>query len=279
MPPCTFDRGIMETFGTFEHGAWQKVGKAYDDFFGNLTTQSIEPLLDAAGIARGTKLLDIATGPGYVAAAAARRGAQVTGLDFSSEMVALATSRYPDIRFLEGNAEALPFPDESFDAVVICFGLLHFPDADQALKEAFRVLRRGGRLGISVWATADKAVGFGIALEAIQAHGNTNVGLPPGPSFFRFSDPQECRRTLEATGFIEPRSVEIPQTWRFPSVTGWIEGVERSTVRTAALLRAQSPEAYSKIRAAVEQRGRAYQRDDGRIELPMPAILTSAKKP
>lgn len=269
----------METFGSFEHGAWQKVGKAYDDFFGNLTTQSIEPLLDAAGIARGTKLLDIATGPGYVAAAAARRGAMVTGLDFSSEMVALATSRYPDISFREGNAEALPFADESFDAVVICFGLLHFPDADQALREAFRVLRHGGRLGISVWAAADKAVGFGIVLDAVQAHGNTSVGLPPGPSFFRFSDPQECQRTLEAAGFTDPRTIEISQTWRFPSVTAWIEGVERSTVRTAAILRAQTPQAYSNIRAAVEERGRSYVGAGGRVELPMPAVLTSAKKP
>lgn len=268
----------METFGTFEHGAWQKVGKAYDDFFGNLTTQSIEPLLDAAGVARGMTMLDIATGPGYVAAAAARRGATVTGLDFSSEMVAQASSRYPDIRFREGNAEALPFADESFDAVVICFGLLHFPDADQALREAFRVLRHGGRLGISVWATADKAVGFGIVLDAVQAHGNLNVGLPPGPLFFRFSDPQECRRTLEAAGFGDVRTTETAQTWRFPSVTAWIEGVERSTVRTAALLRAQTPEAYSKIRAAVELRGEAYLKSDGRVELPMPAILTRAKK-
>lgn len=269
----------MESFGAFEHGAWQKVGRAYDDFFGNLTTQSIEPLLDAAGIARGMKVLDIATGPGYVAAAAARRGALVTGLDFSSEMVALASSRYPDIRFREGNAEALPFADESFDAAVICFGLLHFPDADQALREAFRVLRHGGRLGISVWATAERAVGFGIVLDAVQAHGNTNVGLPPGPSFFRFSDAHECRHALEAAGFADPRTVEFAQTWRFASVTAWIEGVERSTVRTAALLRAQTPEAYSRIRAAVEQRGLSYLKNDGRVELPMPAILTSATKP
>lgn len=269
----------MEAFGTFEHGAWQKVGKAYDDFFGNLTTQSVEPLLDAAGISRGVRMLDIATGPGYVAAAAARRGATVTGLDFSSEMVALASSRYPDIGFREGNAEALPFADGSFDAVVICFGLLHFPDADQALREAFRVLRSGGRVGISVWAAADKAVGFGIVLDAVHAHGDTDAGLPPGPSFFRFSDPQECRRTLEETGFTDPRTIEVGQTWRFPSVTAWIEGVERSTVRTAAILRAQTPQAYSKIREAVEQRGRAYVKNAGRIELPMPAVLTSAKKP
>jgi SAM-dependent methyltransferase len=269
----------MKTFGEFEHGAWEKVVREYDDFFGSLTRQSIEPLLDATGIARSMRVLDVATGPGYVAAAAARRGALVTGLDFSANMVALARSRYPDIAFQEGNAQALPFPDEAFDAVLICFGLLHFPDADQALREAFRVLAPGGRLGISVWALPEKAVGFGLMLDAIRDHGNMDVGLPPGPSFFRFSDPEECRRTLEGTGFASVRSVEISQAWRFPSIEAWFDGVECSTVRTAALLRGQSPKAYDAIRAAFTQRGKAYQLEDGRVDVPMPALVTSATRP
>jgi SAM-dependent methyltransferase len=268
---------MATTFAEFEHGAWEKVGKEYDDFFGGLTVQSIEPLLDATGIARGMQVLDVATGPGYVAAAAARRGAIVTGLDFSASMVAMARSRFPSITFREGNAQDLPFADASFDAMLVCFGLLHFPDADAALRESFRVLRPGGRLGISVWATADKAVGFGHVLDAIREHGSLDGGLPPGPSFFRFSDPGECRRTLEGIGFVDARSIEISQTWRFASVQAWIEGVERSTVRTAALLRAQTPQAYADIRAALEKRGQDY-KADGRIALPMPAILTTARK-
>ena len=82
------------TFHEFEHRAWQRVVKLYEDIFGALTAQCIEPLLDAVKVRGGDALLDIATGPGYIAAAAARRGAEVTGLDFSSAMIAEASAQH-----------------------------------------------------------------------------------------------------------------------------------------------------------------------------------------
>lgn len=267
------------SFGAFEHAGWQKVATCYDGLFGHLTTQCIEPMLEAVGACQGMALLDVATGPGYLAAAAAARGASVTAVDFSSTMVELARSRHPDVQFQEANAESLPFPDASFEALTIGFGLLHFSDPDKALAEARRVLRTGGRLAFTVWAAADKAVGFGLVARAIQAHGNLNVGLPDGPPFFRFSDPAECRRTLSALGFVRVQVSEIAQTWRFPSAAAWIEGVARSTVRTAALLRAQSEEAMASIRAALIEAAGSYRTDDGAIELSMPAVLACAHKP
>ena len=106
------------TFREFEHRAWQSVVKLYEDYFGALTAQCIEPLLDAVDVQAGDVLLDVATGPGYIAAAASRRGAEVTGLDFSSAMIAEASALHPDIRFREGDAGNLPFADASFDVVV-----------------------------------------------------------------------------------------------------------------------------------------------------------------
>ena len=107
----------MADFHDFEQAGWERAADHYGDAFGSLTSQTIPALLRAAGVGKGTRLLDVASGPGYVAAAAAGLGASVVGVDLSSEMVALAGGRYPGLEFMEGDAEALPFPDRSFAAV------------------------------------------------------------------------------------------------------------------------------------------------------------------
>jgi SAM-dependent methyltransferase len=245
--------------------------------FGDLTTQAIDPLLEAVDVRRGMRMLDVATGPGYVAAAAAQRGASVVGVDFSAAMVAEARRRYPAVTFQEGDAEELPFPEVSFETVVINFGLLHLGRPERALAEAHRILRAGGRLGFTVWAPPEEAVGFGMVLRAIQDHGTMQVPLPPGPSFFRFSDPTECRRVLLEAGFVAPQVMPVPQVWRLRSPDALCEIMQASTVRTAGLLRAQTSEALQAIRSALRDAVRSYQKG-ATIELPMPAVLATAIK-
>jgi ubiquinone/menaquinone biosynthesis C-methylase UbiE len=273
VPPAVDPRA----FHAFERAGWESIPLAYQNAFGTLTTQAIEPLLDAARVGPGVRVLDVATGPGYVAAAAAGRGASVVGVDFSAAMLAEARRHAPAIDFREGDAEALSFPDGSFDAVLMNFGLLHLGRPDQALAEAHRVLRGGGRLGFTVWAKPDQAVGFGIVLAAIQRHGRLDVPLPPGPPFFRFSDPTESRRVLGELGFETPQVVTIPQVWRLASPDALFLVMRDGTVRTAGLLRAQTPTAQEAIRADVREAVRPYRRA-GAVELPMPAVLTSAAK-
>jgi SAM-dependent methyltransferase len=199
-------------------------------------------------------------------------------VDFSASMLAEARRNHPGIDFRAGNAEALPFPDGSFDAVVMSFGLLHLARPDQALGEGRRVLRPGGRLAFTVWAPPDTAVGFGVVLDAIKRHGRLDVPLPPGPPFFRFSDAEECRRSLLALGFGAPEVVTVPQVWRLGSPDALFEVMYGGTVRTAGLLRGQTAEALEAIRAAIRAAVRPYARAAG-VELPMPAVLASAVKP
>ncbi|TAJ99363.1 methyltransferase domain-containing protein [bacterium] len=265
-------------FRDFEQAGWENVALQYHDAFARLTAQSIGPLLNAVGAGRGMCLLDVASGPGYVAATAAERGAKAVGVDFSTAMVAQARQRYPNIEFREGDAEALPFPDESFDAVVMNFGLLHLGRPEKALAEMHRVLRSGGRAGFTVWAMPEETVGFGIVLRAIETYGNLNVSLPPGPPFFLFSDPQESQRALLSAGFATPHIVKISQVWRLSSPDALFEIMKEATVRTRGLLRAQSAQALHAIRTATREAVMAYRSGDT-IELPMPAVLASAVKP
>ena len=267
-----------DPFWTFEHTAWERSARSYHNFWTRLTNQTIEPLL--ATVQRGdtTRLLDVATGAGNVAQAGVRKGMRVVGVDFSTAMLTQARKQHPAVDFCEGDAEALPFADNSFDAVVINFGLLHFGNPEQALAEACRVLRPGGRIGFTVWATPEAAIGFQIMLQAIETHGDPNVQLPEGPPFFRFSDPAESERTLQAIGFTNLSITAVQQTWRLSSPDDLFVAFYEGTARTGGLLRAQSRDALDNICAAVIKAASAYEKD-GIVEIPMPAILTSAQKP
>lgn len=266
-----------KAFHDFEHDGWERIPDAYHRAFAALTSQSVVPLLDAAGVGRGTRVLDVATGPGYVASAAADRGAEVTGVDFARSMVERAKRDYPGIDFREGDAEALDFPDGSFDSVVMNYGLLHLARPDQALAEARRVLRPGGRFAFTVWAPPEQSIAFGIVLGAIREHGRLDVPVPPGPPFFRFGDPLEACRSLEAAGFARAESGLVPQTWRLADGETLFAWMAASTVRTGALLRAQSPAALEAIRRAVVAAAEARRRG-GTIPLPMPAVLSGARR-
>ena len=266
-----------ERFREFERAGWEGVPAGYHQAWGSLTTQASGALLDAVGVKKGTNFLDIASGPGYVAAAASKRGAVAVGVDFSSAMVAVAQKLHPSVEFRQGDAEALPFDNGLFDAAVMNFGLLHLGNPDLAIIEAYRVLDSDGRFAFTVWAKPEETMGFGIVLRAVEQYGETNVPLPPGPPFFRFSEPSEAKRSLEAAGFKSPRVKKVNQLWRLLSRDGLFEAMKDTTVRTAGLLRAQKGEVLNKIRDAIRKETERYTKGDI-VELPMPAMLASARK-
>lgn len=268
----------QENFRAFEHAGWEAIPDGYHRAFGALTTQAVRPLLDAARVKSGMKLLDIACGPGYVAAAAAQRGATVLGVDFSQAMVERARELHPGVEFREDDAEQLSLGSGLFDAAVMNFGILHLGRPERALMEACRVVRAGGRFAFTVWAKPEETIGFGIVLRAVENHGEPRVALPDGPPFFRYSDPDECVRGLVVAGFESPAIVQVPQIWRLPAGDGLFNAMKESTVRTAGLLRSQKPVVLVKIRDAMRTELETYRKGDI-VELPMPALVASATKP
>ncbi len=267
-----------EKFHSFEHAGWQAIPTGYHEMFGGLTTQAIEPLLDAVRLKKGMSFLDIASGPGYVAAAAAKRGATVLGVDFSAAMVEHAKQLNAGVEFREGDAEKLPVGNNLFDAAAMNFGILHLGQPEVALIEAHRILRGGGRFAFSVWAKPEETIGFGIVLRAVELHGEPRVELPEGPPFFRYSDPEECTRGLLVAGFESPAVTKVAQVWRLPAGDGLFNAMKDSTVRTAGLLRAQKPTVLDKIREEMRAGLEKYTKGDV-VELPMPAWIAAGVKP
>jgi ubiquinone/menaquinone biosynthesis C-methylase UbiE len=147
-------------FTEFEHRGWQRVADKYDSTWASSTRQFIAPLLDAVEVSDKMSILDVGCGPGYVSAAAAERGATAVGLDFSSAMIAIARQNLPRINFHEGDAQNLPFDNETFDRVVANFALLHLAEPERAFAEAFRVLKHGGKFGFTTWARGRKKIRF-----------------------------------------------------------------------------------------------------------------------
>ncbi len=271
-----------EAFQEFELAGWEKIALPYQSAFGPLTSQAAAAIVEALNPGKASSLLDVASGPGYLAALAAKQGAKVIGIDFSPQVVEGARSLYPDLHFEVANAEALPFPNDQFDMLGMNFGLLHLANPEIALAEAWRVLLPGGKFAATVWASPRETIGFGLVLQAIQQYGTLNpenVSIPEGPAFFRFSEHQEFERVLHEAGFRNLAIRQIPLVWQLPSPDSVFDLLYRSSVRNAALLHAQSEDTLVAIKTAVGKAAQAYQKEDGTIELPMPAVLATAIKP
>ena len=276
---CDVMRG-GDDFTRFEHVGWERVADKYDSVWSSLTRQFIPHLISAAKVAPGMSVLDVACGPGYVSAAVKRLGAVPTGIDFSENMVAIAKEMSPDISFVQGDAQELPFGDATFSRVLVNFGLLHVSHPEKACAQACRVLKSGGRFGFSVWAGPEKNPGAKIVNDAIEAHGDLNVGLPEGPPHYLYGEEDECRKVLEQSGFdgssmiYETRTVE----WHLPTASYFFEVERDAGVRTAGLLARQSPEKLHAIRVAIENQMQRYATGNEFV-LPMTAhVVTVAKR-
>lgn len=254
----------------YEHETWSRCAASYVDSFAELTSATIEPLLDAAAVSAGSRVLDLGTGPGLVAAAVRGRQGIPIGIDFTESMVLEARRRYPDIEFREANAESLPFADGAFDAVVGNFVFHHLARPDRVLVEAHRVVRNGGKVALTVWADLSKLAAFGLFFDAIEKHGNLQ-DLPHGP-LFGMSDFDVFHDMVRVAGFHDSTVTEHDIAWQVGSAEQLLE----SFAAWAQM------DAYPKsVRDAVENTVRENAKpfeSDGTLTLPNPAILVSATK-
>ncbi|HUJ75052.1 MAG TPA: methyltransferase domain-containing protein, partial [bacterium] len=197
--------------------------------------------------------------------------------DFEPGMFEATQRAHPEIEFRQGDAQALPFADASFDAVVCSFGILHFPEPERALAEACRVLKRGGRYALTDWLPPAPGTLRGLLASAIDKHGDAAGKLPPGPPQGQFADEAYVARALQAAGFgqigFRVLALEVNRM-SAAEVAAMIGG---GLVRTRGLMEAQSPQAQAAIRQALFESARALERE-GEVHIPAPAALSWAVK-
>ena len=254
-----------DEFARFEREGWERAADKYDTVWSSLTRQFIPHLVGDAGVGGGMSVLDVACGPGYVAHHVQTLGATPTGIDFSNTMVAIAKRMFRGINFLQGDAQNLPCEPESFDRVLINFGLLHVAHPEQACAEACRVMKAGGMFGFTVWAGPAQNPGARIVNDAIEAYGDLNVQLPEGPPHYLYGDKEECREVLSTAGFDGATLGFRTQTveWNLPSASFLFDADYNAGVRTAGLLKRQSPERLHAIRQAIENGVKQYAKGNG----------------
>ena len=255
---------------------WTGTGEAYASSFGRLTEGAVAPLLDAVGASRGGdesgSLLDVGTGPGTVAAAAADRGYRVLGVDAEQSMVAEARRRHPSLRFDVAALPRLPFADGSFDVVTACFVINHVPDPGEAIADMARVTGSGGAVAVTVWP------GGGSPLrplwEAVVARAGS--GVYP-------ADTQAAEATIDrsADGLVRLCSdaglVEVEVA--FPAWTFTIRpdalwrGVSGGVASIGGIHRSLDDAGRRALRAAFDDESSRRVDDDGVLRFPHTALL------
>jgi ubiquinone/menaquinone biosynthesis C-methylase UbiE len=197
----------------------------YEEFFVPALFRQWPPkVADAARIQRGDRVLDVACGTGILARAIAERvgsGGSVVGLDTNPVMLEVARRKAPEIEWRQAPAEALPFADQSFDAVVSQFGLMFFEDRKAAIREMARVLRPGGRLVVAVWAALETSPGYADLADILQElFGEEAANAIRAP--FALGDTGTLRALFADAGIQNVEIANREGTVHFPSIEAWI---------------------------------------------------------
>ena len=216
-----------------------------------LIGDAADEFIDRLGIRQGERVLDVACGTGNLAIPAARAGAEVTGVDIASNLLEQARERAAAeglrCTFDEGDAEAMPYADESFDTVVTMFGAMFAPRPDVTASELLRVCRRGGRIAMANWTPG----GFtGAMFRAGAKHFPPPPGLAPP---VLWGDEETVRKRFgEAVS--ELKMTRIPITFKMPwDPAGVVEHFRKYFGPTKVAFDNLAPDAQAAMRADLEQ--------------------------
>jgi len=233
----------------------------------------VEPVLDAAGVDTGQRVLDVACGTGVVARQAADRvgaSGEVVGVDLNPAMLAVAARVRPDLTWRRGDVAALPFDDDDFDVVTCQSAMMFFPDPTAALREMGRVARPGGTVAVQVFDSLADQPAYGPWIEMVARHAGPDALQMLG-TYWVHGDRDRMRARCSEAGLRVTAIHDHERPAHFPSV----EAMVLSEVNSTPLADRLSPAELDRILADSHEVYRPFLTDDGLV-LPLGGYVVVA---
>jgi SAM-dependent methyltransferase len=257
-------------FDAQERRNWAGQAEAYRKSYAKVCAGAVTHLIDSADVRSGIQVLDVGTGSGTVAAAAAALGAEVTAVDADPDMVALATGLVPGAEFHVAALPAFPFENDQFDAVLANFVINHVGKPHLALTELRRVTVPGGRIAVTIWPQPPSPA-IALLTRAIRDCGveRPSQRLAPADDFPRT---EAGLRDLLANAGLRNTTCQLiswqlevkhDTWWRIASGASWMRMFKAS----------QTSELLDRVRNKFDQLSREYLAQDGQLSLPITALL------
>ncbi|HKS59329.1 MAG TPA: methyltransferase domain-containing protein [Thermoplasmata archaeon] len=224
-----------EYYREYTRTTWNESAEAYLDFFTNLEPFRAD-LVKRLRPRSGEKILDLGTGPGEPALTIAGRvgsKGHVTGVDLSEKMIAIARRvalgrSVQNVDFQVCDCSKLGFDSGRFDAAVSSFGFQIFTSPEQAAREAFRVLRPGGRIAVSVWSTGDRVPFIDAIIGPMLEHAEPDeTGYLPTP--YELGGPMEMVKFLQEAGFHEASEKRLTHSIRYEDEERYLQSILKAT--------------------------------------------------
>lgn len=248
--------------------------RVYDEFFvPALFAQWAGPLVEAASIQPGEKVLDVACGTGALTRALKERAGpcgKVIGLDPNAAMLRVAAGRSPEIEWRQGSAESLPFGGAGFDAVVSQFGLMFFADPAAAAREMLRVLRTGGHLAVAVWDSLEHSPGYAAFVRLLETLFGTSIADSLRAPF-ALGDAGALRALFADAGAADVRLVTRDGVARFPGIRQWVHADAKGWLQ---LDDDQSARLYAEAEAELGD----FADSEGEVSFTVPAHILTATR-
>ena len=271
-----------------QKAVWNRAAANWDDMraiAGSAEQVVSERLIALAHVAPGQRVLDIATGTGDPALAVAQvvgPTGSVVGIDQAPQMLTAARERaaaagLSNVTFIEGNAQTLDLPPQSFDAVVSRWGLMFFLPLVPALEGFRRVLRPGGYLAAAVWGSPDQVPVISASLGAV--FGQLGIPLPPAdaPGPFNLADGDKLARSLTEAGFHDARAESLTMSVTFPSAEVFARFQQATNQMIVGVISQQPVERQAALWETVAQTGARMASPDGSITLHNRCVCVSGQ--